>query len=61
HYTYQLSCTERGADFGINITMRNINDIDDEAAYIRAPYEIAYEPQLTEEYIYGVDVWALAP
>ena len=41
--------------------MRNINDIDDEAAYIRAPYEIAYEPQLTEEYIYGVDVWALAP
>ncbi len=61
HYTYQLTCTERGADFGINITMRNINDIDDEAAYVCAPYEITYEPQLTEEYIYGVDVWALAP
>lgn len=56
HYTYQLSCTERDADFGINITMS-----DNEAAHVRAPYRVANEPQLTEEYIYGVDVWALAP
>lgn len=56
HYTYQLSCTERGADFGINITMS-----DNGAADVRAPYRVANEPQLTEEYIYGVDVWALAP
>ncbi len=55
HYTYQLSCTDRGADLGINITMKN-----DEAAYIRAPYEAVNEPKLTEEYIYGVDVWALS-
>ncbi len=54
HYTYQLTCTERGADFGINIRMS-----DDEAAYIRAPYEVANEPKLTEEHIYGVDVWNL--
>lgn len=59
HYTYQLTCTDRGADFGINITMNTITMRDDEAAFVRAPYEIAYEPQLTEEYIYGVDVWAL--
>lgn len=61
YYTYQLSCTDRGADFGINIIMRNITNKDDEAAFVRAPYEVAYEPQLTEEQIYGVDVWALVP
>ena len=54
YYTYQLTCTERGADFGINICMS-----DDEAAYLRVPYKVANEPKLTEEQIYGVDVWNL--